>query len=449
MRDRRPLRDVCRAANARSRAAACFARGVRARWRVRLSRAVRSTERRKRNTRAEARSLRARAGRAETRRAGVRRASCIASSCREEIPESFRAPPPRAPRLRSEPQRSRERTRATPRRRPRAMPGEQTTVVGATRTAGSASDAAAEDRGRRWRGRRRGGPARRAPARCSRGSARPGSRARSRARRSSARAGQNRTRRTRLRTPHPRERRAERERFWRRTLSEGGTKADRGVAPERADEALAWRPIEDAFENAPKTCGPCVFPRTTPKRCDCGSIQSPGRSPKTPPLVSVRQPNLPPAIRMIRRVTARRVEPRRGARCGDRGLALAEWLREYMPAILDEHGGDGRRVSRAERRRRRRRRRPVRPRRRRPAARARGFLAGHTKFERTFAKIEAEREAEREEEGPHEAPKERQGGVDKFLSRRRNAETRARRGWRRGCETLAAAADTEATRDPR
>ena len=69
-----------------------------------------------------------------------------------------------------------------------------------------------------------------------------------------------------------------------------------------------------------------------------------------------------------------------------------------MPAILEEHGeideaAAARKAAVAAEEEARREAEAAAE-----AASARGFLAGHTKFERTFAKIEAEREAEQQEE---------------------------------------------------
>ena len=234
-----------------------------------------------------------------------------------------------------------------------------------------------------------------------------------------------------MRTLHPKsddERERESERG-----SDAPTESDvTNALSERADEALALESIfEDAFENANENMWTVRVPADDPETwrpCWLEIHFPPGdRYPKTPPLVSVRQPNLPPAIR--RSVASQLAALSCGELCGEpAAFALAEWLREYMPAILDEHGEmDDVAVARraaAEAEARRGARRGGGG-----AARARGFLAGHTKFERTFAKIEAEREAEREEEG---RAKERRAAYLRFL---RVGETRKRewrRGWRRG-----------------
>ena len=170
---------------------------------------------------------------------------------------------------------------------------------------------------------------------------------------------------------------------------------------ERADEALALESIfEDAFVSEP-SLWTVQIPADDPsswRPCWLEIHFPPGDLyPKTPPLVSVRQPNVPPAIR--RSVAAQLA----ALACGDlRGepavFALAEWLREYLPAILEEHGemdeaaAARKAASAAEEEARREAEAAA------EAANKRGFLAGHTKFERTFAKIEAERECEREEE---------------------------------------------------
>jgi ATP-dependent RNA helicase DHX36 len=173
------------------------------------------------------------------------------------------------------------------------------------------------------------------------------------------------------------------------------------VLAERADEALALESIfEDAFVSE-ASLWTVQIPADDPsswRPCWLEIHFPPGdRYPKTPPLVSVRQPNVPPAIR--RSVAAQLA----ALACGDlRGepavFALAEWLREYLPAILEEHGemdeaAAARKAAEAAEEEARREAEAAAE-----AANARGFLAGHTKFERTFAKIEAEREAEREEE---------------------------------------------------
>ena len=205
---------------------------------------------------------------------------------------------------------------------------------------------------------------------------------------------------------------------------------------ERADEALALESIfEDAFTREDPRLWTVRVPAEDPQTwrpCWLEIHFPPGdRYPRTPPLVSVRQPNLPPAIR--RSVAAQLA----ALVCGDaRGepavFALAEWLREYMPAILEEHGeideaAAARKAAVAAEEEARREAEAAAE-----AASARGFLAGHTKFERTFAKIEAEREAEREEES---RDKERRAAYLRFLiASEGDAETEQRDPSRRDAD---------------
>ena len=208
-----------------------------------------------------------------------------------------------------------------------------------------------------------------------------------------------------------------------------------GALAERADEALALESIfEDAFvreERAWTVRVPAEDPETW-RPCWLEIHFPPGdQYPRTPPLVSVRQPNLAPTIR--RSVAAQLA----ALACGDaRGepavFAFVEWLREYMPAILEEHGeideaAAARKAAVAAEEEARREAEAAAE-----AASARGFLAGHTKFERTFAKIEAEREAEREEES---RDKERRAAYLRFLiASEGDAETEQRDSSRRDAD---------------
>ena len=405
---------------------------------------------------------------ANARRAATetRLAECVEWLCvfapREEIPESFRSlaaaegPSASLRAARSRVEDARDAAAAAARDQTR-----QTTVSGATGTAGAAADAAAEDRAALA-----GTAAREDPhvallqrAMLARLGAYGFTRAESRA--ALERTGWTEQDATYalLRTLHPKsddERERESERG-----SDAPTESDvTNALSERADEALALESIfEDAFENANENMWTVRVPADDPETwrpCWLEIHFPPGdRYPQTPPLVSVRHPNLPPAIR--RSVAAQLAALSCGELRGEpAAFALAEWLREYMPAILDEHGEmDDVAVARraaAEAEAEAAREAEMTA----EAARARGFLAGPTKFERTFAKIEAEREAEREEEG---RAKERRAAYLRFLlvsekseksEKRRSAEAGDAGGDAEDETCLeTAAADAEATLDPR
>ena len=402
---------------------------------------------------------------ANARRAATetRLAECVEWLCvfapREEIPESFRSlaaaegPSASLRAARSRVEDARDAAAAAARDQTR-----QTTVSGATGTAGAAADAAAEDRAALA-----GTAAREDPhvallqrAMLARLGAYGFTRAESRA--ALERTGWTEQDATYalLRTLHPKsddERESESERG-----SDAPTGSDATTAlSERADEALALESIfEDAFENANENMWTVRVPADDPETwrpCWLEIHFPPGdRYPQTPPLVSVRHPNLPPAIR--RSVAAQLAALSCGELRGEpAAFALAEWLREYMPAILDEHGEMDdvavarRAAAEAEAEAAREAEAAA------EAARARGFLAGHTKFERTFAKIEAEREAEREEES---RAKERRAAYLRFLlvseksEKRRSAEAGDADGDAEDeTRVETAAADAEATLDPR
>ena len=137
-----------------------------------------------------------------------------------------------------------------------------------------------------------------------------------------------------LRTLHPmsddeRERESERG-------SDAPTESDvTNALSERADEALALESIfEDAFENANENMWTVRVPADDPETWQACWLEihfPPGdRYPKTPPLVSVRQPNLPPAIR--RSVASQLAALSCGELRGEpAAFALAEWLRSTCP----------------------------------------------------------------------------------------------------------------------
>ena len=115
--------------------------------------------------------------------------------------------------------------------------------------------------------------------------------------------------------------------------------------------------------------------------------------PFEPPLVSVRCINLPPPIR---RTVAAQLAAQAASMTGEAVVyTLVAWLREHVPAILDEHGtmdaeaAERAAVLAAE----------EEARKEAEEAAARDVrLSGHSRLERTFARIEARREEEDREE---------------------------------------------------
>ena len=58
--------------------------------------------------------------------------------------------------------------------------------------------------------------------------------------------------------------------------------------------------------------------------------------PFEPPLLSIKQPNLPPPIR---RVVAAQLAAQAASMTGEAVVyTLVAWVQEHMPAVLDEHG---------------------------------------------------------------------------------------------------------------
>lgn len=171
---------------------------------------------------------------------------------------------------------------------------------------------------------------------------------------------------------------------------------------ERSDEALALSSIlEDKFtiddvENLwtvevdahdENTWLPCFLEVHFPS----GDLYPTAAS----PIIAIRQENLPPAIK--RSIAASLCEFSHTMRGEPVVFALTEWLKEFLPAILEEHGAmDADAVERAAQVQHDEESR-LEQEAAETAKQARGFLSGHTKFERTFAKIEQQRESEKEE----------------------------------------------------
>jgi len=115
--------------------------------------------------------------------------------------------------------------------------------------------------------------------------------------------------------------------------------------------------------------------------------------PFEPPLISVRAPNLP---NTIRRSVAAQLAAQAASMTGEAVVyTLVAWLREHIPAILDEHGtmdaeaAERAAVLAAEEEARKEAE---------AAAKSDVRLSGHSRLERTFARIEARREEEDREE---------------------------------------------------
>ena len=117
--------------------------------------------------------------------------------------------------------------------------------------------------------------------------------------------------------------------------------------------------------------------------------------PFEPPLLSIKQPNLPPPIR---RVVAAQLAAQAASMTGEAVVyTLVAWVQEHMPAVLDEHGtmdaepAERAAAAAAEEEARAEAEEAARV---DPEVR----LSGYSRLERTFARIEARQEEEDKEE---------------------------------------------------
>ena len=138
------------------------------------------------------------------------------------------------------------------------------------------------------------------------------------------------------------------------------------------------------------------------------------RYPAEPPLLSLRQPNLSPPIR---RSVVAQLAAQAASLTGEAVVyTLAAWLQEHLPAVLEEHGEmdeeAAARAAAAAAEEEARREAEA-------AERAEVRLSGHSKFERTFARLEAREEAEKREE---EERKKRMAYFRQLLAAEKEAE---------------------------
>ena len=138
------------------------------------------------------------------------------------------------------------------------------------------------------------------------------------------------------------------------------------------------------------------------------------RYPAEPPLLSLRQPNLSPPIR---RSIVAQLAAQAASLTGEAVVyTLAAWLQEHLPAVLEEHGEmdeeAAARAAAAAAEEEARREAEA-------AERAEVRLSGHSKFERTFARLEAREEAEKREE---EERKKRAAYFRQLLAAEKEAE---------------------------
>ena len=140
----------------------------------------------------------------------------------------------------------------------------------------------------------------------------------------------------------------------------------------------------------------------------------PGTVPAEPPLLSLRQPNLSPPTR---RSVVAQLAAQAASLTGEAVVyTLAAWLQEHLPAVLEEHGemdeeAAARAAAAAAEEEARREAEE--------AERAEVRLSGHSKFERTFARLEAREEAEKREE---EERKKRMAYFRQLLAAEKEAE---------------------------
>ena len=138
------------------------------------------------------------------------------------------------------------------------------------------------------------------------------------------------------------------------------------------------------------------------------------RYPAEPPLLSLRHPNLSPPTR---RSVVAQLAAQAASLTGEAVVyTLAAWLQEHLPAVLEEHGemdeeaAAAAAAAAAEEEARREAE---------EAERAEVRLSGHSKFERTFARLEAREEAEKREE---EERKKRMAYFRQLLAAEKEAE---------------------------
>ena len=117
--------------------------------------------------------------------------------------------------------------------------------------------------------------------------------------------------------------------------------------------------------------------------------------PFEPPLLSIKQPNLPPPIR---RVVAAQLAAQAASMTGEAVVyTLVAWVQEHMPAVLDEHGTmDAEAAERAAAAAAEEEARAEAEEAARVDPEVR--LSGYSRLERTFARIEARQEEEDKEE---------------------------------------------------
>ena len=155
--------------------------------------------------------------------------------------------------------------------------------------------------------------------------------------------------------------------------------------------------------------------------------------PFEPPLLSIKQPNLPPPIR---RVVAAQLAAQAASMTGEAVVyTLVAWVQEHMPAVLDEHGTmDAEAAERAAAAAAEEEARAEAEEAARVDPEVR--LSGYSRLERTFARIEARQEEEDKEEEDRRRrmayfrllmSEEKAGAEEKAGSVSREEETRMRR----------------------